>query len=129
ISLLGKKVTLDNIEHDMIRKDFDEPRIHFAVNCASIGCPSLLSEAFTFNQIEQQLEKATKLFLNDKSKNYIKDNKIYLSKIFKWYGEDFNSKHGSFINFVSKYLKTINPKKNNDVEWTSYNWDLNGLKE
>ena len=78
ITLLGKKMSLDDIEHETIRKDFKEPRIHFAVNCASIGCPSLYQEAFVASRIDKQLEVATKLFLNNKNKNKIKKDRILI---------------------------------------------------
>lgn len=126
INLLGKKISLDNIEHDTIRKNFKEPRIHFAVNCASIGCPSLLQEAFVGAKLETQLDKAAKNFLQNKSKNYIKGSTLYLSKIFKWYGGDFDQKYGGFQNYITKTLKL--PKKDYKVEFNDYNWNLNEVK-
>lgn len=126
--LFGKETHLDDVEHVMIRKNFDEPRIHFAVVCASIGCPPLHDFAFTGKELNKQLEKATKFFLEDKNKNSYnkKKNKLSLSKIFKWYGDDFKNKHGSFVKFVSPYLgvTTKDPK----VSWKSYDWGLNEKK-
>lgn len=123
INLFGKNMSLDNIEHDTIRKEFDEPRIHFAVNCASIGCPSLLEEAFVSSRLNGQLDKAALNFLQNKSKNYVKGNILYLSKIFEWYGSDFSKKHGDFKNYI---IKTLNlPHKNYDVKFNDYNWNLN----
>ena len=139
ISLFGKKIHLDQIEHGMIRKQFDEPRIHFAVNCASIGCPSLLNEAFQFNLLENQLERATKNFLTNKNKNIITKDKVEFSKIFKWYGDDFNNKHKSFRHFIATKLASYgqidsemakNLKANKlDYDWTSYDWNLNDKKQ
>ncbi|MGL1937380.1 MAG: DUF547 domain-containing protein [Fibrobacterales bacterium] len=113
--------SLDDIEHKMIRKEFDEPRIHFAVVCASIGCPPLRDEAFTAQNLTQQLQSQAETFLNDTSKNYVKGNKLYLSKIFDWYGGDFNKQHGSYLSFIQKKLNT----KNSDIEWLEYDWNLN----
>ncbi len=126
ITLLGKKMSLDSIEHDTIRKKFDEPRIHFAVNCASMGCPSLLPEAFIASKLDSQLDSAALNFLENKSKNYLENKTLYVSKIFKWYGDDFNKKHGNFIKYI---VKTLNlPKKRYDIEFNSYDWKLNEIK-
>jgi hypothetical protein len=122
VDLFDKKYSLDNVEHDIIRKDFKEPRIHFAVNCASIGCPSLLREAFTAEKLETQLSKATSNFLDNKNKNYAKGSKLYLSKIFDWYGKDFTSKFGSYKKFIKQYYK-INGDV--DVKFLKYDWKLN----
>ena len=88
-NLLGEKRHLDNIEHDMIRKQFNEPRIHFAVNCASVGCPALRNEAFIASQLDKQLEDAALDFISDKNRNrYNPETKqLELSSIFKWYGD------------------------------------------
>jgi hypothetical protein len=124
VKVFGKKMTLDQVEHKTIRKQFKEPRIHFAVNCASIGCPSLLPEAFTADKIEEQLDKSTKNFLNNKTKNYEKNGTLYLSKIFDWYGDDFIEKYGSYKNFVKKYYSLSGEYK---VEFLEYDWKLNQL--
>lgn len=93
IPLFGKMLSLDEIEHDMIRKpgDYNEPRIHFAVNCASIGCPALLNEAYTGTKLESQLETVTRVFLADRSRNRYNatTGRLEVSKIFDWYQEDF----------------------------------------
>lgn len=125
ISQFGKKISLDNIEHDIIRKKFMEPRIHFAVNCASIGCPSLLPEAFVASRLESQLEKAAHNFLSNKKKNFVKNGKLFLSKIFSWYGDDFNKKFGSYNNYVTKFYKV---DKKADVDFNDYDWKLNEFK-
>lgn len=124
INMFGKKMTLDNIEHDFIRKNFKEARIHFAVNCASIGCPSLYQKAFVASKLDSQLEAATKFFLTNKSKNHIKGNTYYLSKIFDWYGDDFKKYHVSVLNFVKIYMG-VSPKKNAKIKFLEYNWKLN----
>lgn len=90
-TLLGEEMHLDQIEHQIIREPgrFDEPRIHFAVNCASIGCPALRPEPFTAVELEAQLEDSTKRFLGDASRNRYRDGRLQVSSIFKWYREDF----------------------------------------
>lgn len=91
IPLLGRQLSLDDIEHGMIREPgrFDEPRIHFAVNCASVGCPALRREAYTETLLEAQLEDQTNSFLADPGRNRLRDGRLELSSIFKWYGDDF----------------------------------------
>jgi Protein of unknown function, DUF547 len=89
--LLGTEQHLDGIEHDMIRAPgvFDEPRIHMAVVCASIGCPALRPEAFTAAKLESQLEDGVQRFLKDKTRNRFANGKLEVSKIFDWYKGDF----------------------------------------
>jgi hypothetical protein len=123
IKLFGKKISLDFIEHKTIRKNFHEPRIHFAVNCASIGCPSLLTSAFTATKLEQQLQQAALNFVSNQTKNSLKGKTLYLSKIFKWYGDDFKQKYGGYQKFVIKTLRL--PNKVYPVEFNEYNWSLN----
>jgi hypothetical protein len=91
IRLLGRTVSLDDIEHGWIRgaSGFAEPRIHFAVNCASVGCPALLREAFVAQQLEQQLEQATRAFLGDRSRNRLRGGRLEVSSLFQWYRQDF----------------------------------------
>ncbi len=124
ISLLGKKMSLDQIEHGTIRKEFKEPRIHFAVNCASIGCPSLYREAFIATKLEEQLQAATVHFMNNKEKNYLKKDTYYISKIFDWYGEDFDKYTMGVKNFVGKHIKSTSGKKMS-IKYLDYDWNLN----
>ena len=122
--LLGQEQSLDILEHGMLRKDYKEPRIHFAINCASIGCPKLASQAYTAAQLEEQLRKATLSFLSDETRNrYDKTkNTLYLSQIFSWFEEDFTKAHKSVAAFVAPYLG--NPTKAS-IEYLPYNWNLN----
>lgn len=122
IPLFNKQYSLDQIEHETIRKNFKEPRIHFAVNCASIGCPSLYHRAFVSSRLEQQLETVTKQFLSNTNKNRLVANKLKLSKIFDWYGEDFVKSDGSVLAFARKYLQLPAKIK---VEFNDYDWKLN----
>ncbi|MCO4793517.1 MAG: DUF547 domain-containing protein [Bacteriovoracaceae bacterium] len=134
--LFGEDFWLDRIEHDIIRKKFKEARIHFAVNCASLGCPSLYPHAFTAGQLETQLEESSKIFLRDQDENKIDISKktVYLSKIFKWYGGDFEKQHKSVENFISKYfdvdesIKSQIATKKYSIKYLDYNWKLNEWK-
>ena len=136
-TLLGEEVHLDHIEHQLIRgRDYAEPRIHFALVCASVGCPKLQTHAFTAERIESMLEAAAENFLRDSTRNRYDAaaNTLYLSSIFKWYGEDFEAKAGSVENFVASYI-TDEPQarqriraKQVDVEFLDYDWSLNGAR-
>lgn len=105
ISLFGEQVSLDDIEHGMIRgwDRYQEPRIHFAVNCAAIGCPPLRGEAYVGARLQSQLEENTRLFLADRERNYFSNGSLYVSQIFDWYEEDFD--RGWFgVHSVSEFL-------------------------
>ena len=128
--LLGKQRSLDWLEHEKIRVDFNEPRIHFALVCAAVSCPKLRSEAYQASQLNEQLENQTRLFLSDRDKNGIDEAGIYLSKIFKWYGDDFNGIH-TFLRHYSDALtdsasdaKSLTHSKL-PIRYTDYNWALN----
>ena len=117
-------LSLNEVEHEKIRPVFNEPRIHFAVNCAALSCPKLLNAAFAPRILEKQLEDQTKYFVNDAANNTISEKKISLSKIFEWYKEDFE-KEGSLIDFVRKYSSTAITEKPN-LNYLEYKWELNG---
>ncbi|TMO05273.1 DUF547 domain-containing protein [Pseudoalteromonas sp. S558] len=139
VPLLGKTRSLDEIEHDLIRGSgkYNDPRIHFAVNCASIGCPALREEAYTATDLESQLQEQTVRFLSDMTRNMAQENTLSVSSIFKWYGDDFekgfrgaNTLQRFFLQY-SDALKLIPAQqkalKNDDMEvkFLDYNWDLN----
>lgn len=123
----GEEFSLDIIEHGIIRKKFNEPRIHFAVNCASISCPVLRAEAYEPDRIDQQLEEQTKLFLNDASRNDLNPNKPYVSKVFSWFMDDF-TKGQTLVEFINRYAdEELDPKIR--LRYMDYNWALNDLKD
>jgi hypothetical protein len=123
IPINDKLYNLDDIEHGIIRKEFDEPRIHFALVCAAVSCPKLRNEAYTGSKLEMQLIHQTRDFLRDANKNQINSQQAKLSPIFKWYGSDF-SKEGNLIRFLNRYAPTT-IERNAKVEFLEYNWDLN----
>ncbi|MGI9554280.1 MAG: DUF547 domain-containing protein [Thermodesulfobacteriota bacterium] len=128
VNLFGSKISLNQLEHEIIRKNFKEPRIHFALVCAAKGCPVLTSEAYTADRLESQLEGSTSAFLQIEEKNSIDDNKkiIMISPIFDWFKEDFNNRSGSVVAFISPYYSK-NPEnlKNYQIKYTFYDWSLN----
>lgn len=121
----GKDFSLDRIEHKILRKDFEEPRIHFAVNCASISCPVLRNEAYTAEKLDVQLDEQARLFLNDTSRNKITAQRVEVSKIFSWFGGDFK-KGQSLIQFLNKYTE-VQIEEKAKVRFASYDWNLNDV--
>ena len=117
INLFGEETNLNNIE-GRIRK-YGDPRIHFAINCASIGCPALSSKAYIESELNSQLDYSAKNFLEDKTRNRLEGHILYLSKIFKWYSEDFKN----IKSFIRKYNKSISDFT--DIEYLGYDWNLN----
>ena len=113
---------LNTIEHDILRIQFKEPRIHFAINCASFSCPKLRNEAYTAAKLEFQLEEQTRAFINNPDKNIITKKRTKLSKIFDWFQSDF-LKYSTLEDFLKKYNPAI--KKENKLEYMDYNWTLN----
>lgn len=122
ITLGNKKYSLGKIEHKILRK-MNEPRIHFAINCASYSCPNLSNQAFTEKNVESQLQIAAKSFVNDKTKNAITANKLEISSIFDWFTGDFKKK-GTLIDFLNKY-STVKINANAKISYKEYNWNLN----
>ncbi len=143
ITLLGETRSLDDIEHKLIRGSgrYPDPRIHFAINCASIGCPALREEAYQGQLIEQQLMDQTQRFLSDQTRHYYRDNTLYLSSIFKWYEEDFekgwlgyddlqsflldNKDALALPNEITQSLNSGNIK----IRFLPYDWRLNSTKQ
>jgi hypothetical protein len=127
----GKERTLNEIEHEILRK-MDEPRIHVAIVCASVSCPDLRLEAFKVGSLNEQLNDQMKLFLLSSEKGMRidkKSNRVYLSSIFKWFKDDFESR-GGVLKFISNYVspeaakELVDPRI--DVSYLDYNWGVNG---
>lgn len=118
----GAMYNLDTIEHQILRK-MGDPRIHFAINCASFSCPILLNEAFTANSVDTQLDALTKRFVNDTQRNTITPKAITISKIFKWFSKDFK-KNQTLIEFLNTYA-AITIDQNATINYMDYNWELN----
>lgn len=125
----GKVITLDDIEHNILRPRFKDPRVHFAVNCASKGCPPLLAEPYTGSRLDKQLNHVTGAFINDPKRYRLEGDTLFVSKIFKWFSEDFNN---DVIGFFQKYAKedlktTLESKREKiKVKYLDYDWSLNG---
>lgn len=120
----GEKMTLNKIEHSILRKQFDEPRIHFAIVCASKSCPKLLNEAYVAIRLEDQLQTQALDFLNDKSKNQLSKEEFKLSAIFNWFKGDF-TENSTLEAYVSA-LAGIESRSKVRVSYLEYDWSLNG---
>lgn len=139
ILLFGESRSLDDIEHGLIRGSgrYKDPRIHFAVNCASISCPALRPEAFVAERLEAQLEDSTKLFLSDKTRNRLDVDGFKVSSIFKWYREDFERGWrgtNNLAQFFTRYSQSFGldnktsvalSSGNISIEFLDYDWALN----
>jgi hypothetical protein len=123
ITIGGKKYSLNNIENDIIRPQFKDARIHFAVNCAAKSCPPLLNSAFMGKTLDSQLDAVTKKFINNAKYQTVTSSKMTISKIFEWYAVDF----GKVPTFINKYsnTKTLSSAK---VSFAEYDWSLNDKK-
>ena len=142
-NLAGEEKTLDNIEHDILRKDFNEPRIHVALVCAAISCPPLRNEPYLPEKLDAQLNDQTAKFANSSLGFELdrQDNKVYLSSIFKWYGKDFintystdeefngNKQQRAVLNYFSSQLAPQDVRflreNNYKVKYLDYDWSLN----
>lgn len=125
----GEIITLDDIEHNIIRPKFKDPRVHFAINCAAFSCPPLISEPYLGNTLDHQLDDVTNAFVNNPKSNYIADNTLYVSKIFKWFSEDFeNDVIGFFIKYANDEFKKELESKRKEIriKYLRYDWSLNG---
>lgn len=146
VPLFGETITLDTLEHDILRKDFSEPRIHMALVCAAMGCPPLRSEAYTAANLDTQLDDQAVQFLNNPIKFRIdrQKNEVRLSPIFKWYGDDFiekytpsdgyeklNKKERAVLHFCSAYLRSEDKlyvkSHRYSVKYLDYDWSLNAM--
>ncbi len=142
--LLGKERSLDDVEHGLIRAPgaFDDPRIHFAVVCASIGCPMLRPEAFTAERLELQLDDSLLRFMSDNTRNRfdVAGGRLMVSKIFDWYGSDFEQGHKGFISLKDTFARFADqlataPEARARIragvyhlEFLDYDWRLNDVE-
>jgi len=123
---------INQLEHEVIRKNYNEPRIHFALVCAAKGCPILINEAYLPVKLNIKLDEQTKEFLLDKNKNSfdIDNGEITISPIFDWYKDDFKESSNSVIEFIKPYLSEelsskTHPGENLVINYSFYDWSLN----
>lgn len=129
----GQKITLNHIEHKILQDKYKDPRIHFAINCASNSCPPIGNRIIAGNDLDEQLEEKTHNFINDPSNvRFDHTNKeIHLSRIFKWYKKDFLQNHKNLLSYIFDYLDDISAKQRTNIVntykivYNKYDWSLN----
>ena len=132
MQLMDRMLSLDDIEHEILRKEFMEPRIHFAIVCASRSCPALRSEAYRAADLDRQLDDQARLFVRDPSKNRFDAaaRVLHLSSIFTWFHEDFERAAGTLVGYVARYADEPTAAGIREpgvrVEFLEYDWSLNG---
>jgi hypothetical protein len=130
IPLDGFKVSLDHIEHDILRSRFKDPRVHFAINCAAQSCPPLSSTPYEGSTLESRLDEQTRRFINDPGNTFLKGDTLFVSRIFKWFEDDFS---GNPLGFIRQYadaslkqaLDQASAKGDIRLEYLYYDWTLN----
>ncbi|MGD2186724.1 MAG: DUF547 domain-containing protein [Desulfobacterales bacterium] len=128
VRLDNKVITLDDIEHNILRPRFKDPRVHFAINCSATGCPPIRPEPYLGDSLEQQLDHSTRTFLNNSNNYRLDGNIFYVSRIFKWFSEDFSD---DVLGFYLKYAesdlkKALTEKKDTlQIKYLNYDWSLN----
>ncbi len=135
-TLLGRRFSLDAIEHDTLRKPgaYDEPRVHYAVNCASIGCPMLREEAYVAERLEAQLEEQAVRFLSDRSRNRVDaGGRLEVSRIFDWFREDFGEREKYFARYARQLADDPARQKRiaegrAPISHLDYDWSLNDAR-
>jgi hypothetical protein len=130
ITIHGEKLSLDDIEHNILRPRFKDPRVHFAVNCASKGCPPLISEPYRGAVLEDQLNSVTRNFINAPGRYRLEGDTLWINSIFKWFPEDFNNDAaGFFRNYAEGELKQLLEERQGQlkVKYLDYDWSLNGV--
>ena len=128
-----EKMTLNHIEHKILRAKYKDPRIHFAINCASNSCPPIGNRIVTGDSLDSQLDKKSSSFINDTSNVRIDhaNKEIHLSRIFKWFKKDFTQSHDDLLLYIFDYLDNISAKKKTDIIntyqiiYNKYDWSLN----
>ena len=120
----GKSITLNVIENDLLRGNFDDARIHFVLVCGALGCPPIINKAYTPENLDALLTKQTTIALNNPEFIKVKSKKVQLSEIFKWYREDFGKTDAQVVQFVNKYRKEAITERAR-ISYYPYNWKLN----
>ena len=127
----GDAITLDHVEHDILRPRYKDPRVHFAINCSAVSCPPLRPEPYLAQTLDQQLDDATRSFINDADSYRLEGHTLYVSRIFKWFSEDFKKDAlGFYLQYAESGLKQklTQNKDRIRVKYLHYDWSLNDVK-
>lgn len=128
VTVQGQEMSLDNIEHDTVRANFDEPRVHYAFNCASIGCPNLKSSAWEGATLDQDLDDAARAYISHPRGVRVEGNRVFASSIYKWFREDFGQNDADVLDHIRQYAsgeKIDALKGKTKINKHEYDWSLN----
>lgn len=131
VRINGEVITLDDVEHKILRPRFKDPRVHFAINCSAASCPPLRPEPYRGQTLDQQLDDSTRSFVNDENRYRLDGNNLFVSRIFKWFSEDFSD---GVLGFYLKYAegnlkeKLAAQRGTLKVKYLHYDWSLNDVK-
>lgn len=131
VRVAGQELSLDDIEHKILRPVWKDPRIHYAVNCASVGCPNLLKQPFTGKKLEPMLEQAARAYVNSTRGARIQDSKLVVSSLYDWYADDFGRNTTEIIAHIKRYAdgKLAGRLENiSEIDDYAYDWMLNDRK-
>jgi len=131
VAVEGRKLSLDNIEHDILRKMWRDPRVHYAVNCASLSCPNLMPQAFTGAKLEAMLTQGARAYVNHPRGVRVEKGRLTLSQIYQWYRRDFGSRDGEIIAHIAGYAEPKLKAQLADIKTIAgyhYDWSLNEAK-
>ena len=132
VRINGELLSLDDIEHHILRPRFKDPRVHFAINCSAVSCPPLRSEPYLGSSLDRQLNQATRSFINDPNSYRLEGDAFYVSRIFKWFAEDFdNDVLGFYLKYAREDLKKKLAEKKDviQIKYLPYDWFLNDVKK
>ncbi|NNC94583.1 MAG: DUF547 domain-containing protein [Chitinophagales bacterium] len=127
IPIGDQKISLNHIEHGILRKEFNDPRIHFAINCASLSCPKLRNEAYRSEQIDKQLDDQAHAFFNDTGKNEFSVDRVEVSRIFQWFRKDFTTE-STLIAYLNRY-SPVEIREDATISYKKYDWSLNEARK
>ncbi len=131
VAVEGRKLSLDNIEHDILRKVWRDPRVHYAVNCASMGCPNLMATPFTAAALDRMLTQGARDYVNHPRGARVNGGKLYLSQIYSWYRKDFGTTDAEVIGHLAMYAEPKLKKQLTGIDTIAgydYDWSLNEAK-
>lgn len=131
VTVEGKELSLDNIEHDIVRATFKEPRVHYAFNCASIGCPNLAKKAWSADTLDEDLDAAARAYIASPRGVRVEDGKVIASSIYKWFKKDFGKNDAEVLDHIRQYAsgeKLASLKGKTKISRHEYDWSLNDAK-
>jgi len=132
MKVAGKELSLDDVEHGILRPIFKDPRVHYAVNCASIGCPNLRTSAFTAENLEAELDAGAREYVNNLRGIAVRDGSVTASSIYNWFQSDFGGSAEGVLAHVRKYATPELAAKLEGVTSVAnyaYDWNLNDVKK